>query len=258
MSGAMGPLRRDFLIRELEDAQRDSGVSSSVAVQARQSIEETECLLDLAAQHPPIAGVVGWVPLCDAAVEGYLERLSLNDRLRAIRHVLHDEPDDHFMLREDFNRGVALLKRFRLAYDILIFERHLPQTIAFVDRHPEQVFVLDHVAKPRIREGVLSPWKENIAELAKRPNVYCKLSGMVTEADWTHWTIEDLRPYVDAVLSTFGPRRMLFGSDWPVLTLAGGYSTWINTVRSLIADLSPSEQKSIWREAAIEAYGLSV
>jgi L-fuconolactonase len=258
MSDAMEALRHDFLIAELNLVTRHSGVTGSVAVQARQTVEETENLLDLAAHHPPLLGVVGWVPLSDRAVKSDLERLSQNDLLKSVRHVLHDESDDFYMLREDFNRGVSLLKTYELVYDILIFERHLPQTIMFVDRHPEQKFVLDHIAKPRIRERLLSPWKEDIAELAKRENVYCKLSGLVTEADWEHWTLEDVRPYFDVVLSAFGPRRILFGSDWPVVTLAGGYTRWISTVHSLIAELSESEQQHIWSDTAIAAYGLSV
>src|SRR6185437_4897262 len=134
-----------------------------------------------------------------------LERLSAHPKLRSIRHVLHDEPDDHYVLREDFNRGVSNLKYFNLAYDILIFERHLPQTIEFVDRHPDQIFIVDHLAKPRIREQALTPWKGHIAELAHRENVYCKVSGMVTEALWDAWTDESLRPYLDVVLEAFGP-----------------------------------------------------
>ncbi len=138
--------------------------------------------------------------------------------------MVHDEPDDSYILREDFNRGIAQLKRFGLGYDILIFERHLPQTIEFVDRHPDQIFILDHIAKPRIKDGILEPWKSNISELARRQNVYCKLSGMVTEANWSTWTENDLQPYFDVALEAFGPRRLMFGSDWPVLLVAGTYN----------------------------------
>ncbi len=183
MTDAMKALRRDFLVPELERAMRGSGVQGTVAVQARQSMEETEWLLDIAARYSFILGAVGWVPLAEADIAPVLERFAQHPKLKAVRHVLHDEPDDFYMLRVDFNRGISMLRSYGLAYDILIFERHLPQTLQFVDRHPGQVFVIDHIAKPRIRDGTLSPWRERIEELAERENVYCKVSGMVTEAD---------------------------------------------------------------------------
>lgn len=256
MGGEHASLRRDFLIPELEQVMHASGVEGTVAVQARQMTEETAWLLELATRHPIILGVVGWVPLVDAKVKVELERFAQSPRLKGVRHVLHDEPDDNYMLREDFNRGVSLLKNYSLRYDILIFERHLPQTLAFVDRHPGQVFVVDHMAKPRIKDKIISPWKEKMHELAKRENVYCKVSGMATEADWNHWTADDLRPYFDVVLSAFGPMRMMFGSDWPVVTVAGGYKKWMDTFLSFIHLLSGDEQRAICRETAIAAYGL--
>lgn len=255
-SGAMVSLRRDFLIPDLEAVMRESAVEGTLAVQARQTLEETEWLLDLSSRHPFILGVVGWVPLCEADAALHLDRFAQNPRLKAVRHVLHDEPDDFFMLREDFNRGVRLLTPRGLTYDILIFERHLPQTINFIDRHPQQIFVVDHIAKPRIKEAVLSPWKEKIAELARRENVYCKVSGMVTEADWNAWTESQLRPYFDVVLSAFRPNRLMFGSDWPVLTLAATYHRWVETFRSFIAELSADEQDQIGRGTARIAYRL--
>ena len=256
MTGAMRGLRRDFLIPELQHVMHEAGVEGTVAVQARQRPEETAWLLELATRHPFILGVVGWVPLIDAAVDKDLERFAQSARLKGVRHVLHDEADDNYMLREDFNRGVRLLKKYNLRYDILIFERHLPQTLTFVDRHPGQVFVVDHIAKPRIKERVISPWKEKMHELARRENVYCKVSGMATEADWEHWTAEELRPYFDVVLSAFGPKRMMFGSDWPVVTMAGGYTKWMTAFLSFIHELSGDEQRAICRETAIAAYGL--
>lgn len=257
MTESLAGLRRNFLVPELEAVASEAGVDGTVVVQARQTIEETVWLLDLATHHPLILGVVGWVPLIEPGVGDVLEQLSQNRSLRAVRHVLQDELDDLFMLREDFNRGIHLLRGVGLAYDILIYERHLPQTIAFVDRHPDQVFVLDHIAKPRIKERILSPWDENIRELAKRENVFCKVSGMATEADWNSWTIDTVRPYFDGVLHAFGPGRLMFGSDWPVLTLAGSYSLWMKTIHTLIADLAPDEQASICRESAVRAYGLA-
>ncbi|KAA6458648.1 amidohydrolase [Acidobacteria bacterium AB60] len=255
-SEALRPLRRDYLPSDLVDATQSSGVGGTIAVQARQSLTETEWLLQLAAKNPLIRGVVGWVPLCLPDVSHMLEPLAANPKLRGVRHVVQDEPDPLFLLREDFNQGVAQLQPLGLVYDILIFERHLPQAIAFVDNHPNQVFVLDHVAKPRIKENLLQPWADHIRELAKRENVYCKISGMATEADWTRWSVQQLRPYFDVVLAAFGPRRLMFGSDWPVLTLAADYATWVDTFRSFIAGLSADEQERISSGSAREAYGL--
>jgi len=252
----MAKLRRDFLIPELQGAMRESGVEATVVVQARQSMEETAWLLDLAMRHQSILGVIGWIPLADPEATRHLERFAQNPRLKAIRHVLHDEPDDCYVLRDDFNRGVSLLLSYGLTYDILIFEHHLPQTIEFVDRHPNQLFVVDHLAKPRIREKLISPWRENLQELSKRANVYCKVSGMATEADWETWTTDSLHSYFDVALSAFGPKRLMFGSDWPVLTLAGGYARWMSAFRSLICELSVSEQEDICGGSAIAAYRL--
>lgn len=256
MTEAMTSLRRDFIIRDLEQVAQESGVSGTIVVQARQTLEETQWLLDLATRHPLLLGVVGWVSLVGAEVAGELDRFAADRKLRAVRHVLHDEPDDLYMLREDFNRGVSLLHTRGLVYDILIFERHLPQAITFVDRHPNQTFVLDHIAKPQIRQEAFSPWKEHLAELARRENVYCKISGMATESDWHRWTPSQLRPYFDVVLAAFGPSRLMFGSDWPVLTLAATYRKWVETFLAFIGELSPEEQEQIRSNTARHAYGL--
>ena len=255
MNGAMGSLRRDFLIPELDEAARGCGVEGTIVVQARQTLEETTWLCDVAKQNPRILGVVGWVPLHSPDLGIILDNVA-HPSLRGVRHVLHDEPDDQHMLRDDFNRGVNMLHSRNLVYDILIFERHLPQTIRFVDRHPNQIFVVDHIAKPLIRDGVLSPWKENLTELARRANVYCKVSGMVTEADWNRWTPAQLQPFFDVALDAFGPSRLMFGSDWPVLTLASSYSGWVCTFREMISALSEPEQKSIYSETARMVYRL--
>ena len=176
--------------------------------------------------------------------------------LKAVRHVLQGEADDSYMLRSDFNRGIDALCEFGLVYDILILERQLSQTIELVDRHPKQIFVLDHMAKPRIREHVVSPWRENLRILAERPNVYCKISGMVTEADCHTWTEEDLAPYFDMVLNSFGPERLMFGSDWPVCLVATTYRGWFKLVSKQIAVLGETERNAIIGGTAIRAYGL--
>lgn len=254
---SMSVIRRDFLPADLKREIAAAGIDGVVSVQARQTVDETRWLLEMATQHDFIRGVVGWVPLIAPDIENHLAEFAHDRRLKAVRHVVQDEEDDEFILRPDFNRGVSLLDTFGLAYDILIFERHLPQTIQFVDRHPQQVFVLDHIAKPRIRDGALNPWAANIRELAKRENVYCKLSGMVTEADVQHWIPGQLRPYVEVVLESFGPRRVMFGSDWPVCLLGVEYGRWVSTVVDFLHDLSADERARVMGETAIEAYRLT-
>jgi L-fuconolactonase len=253
----MTVIRRDFLPADLETLMHHFGIEGTVAVQARQTLDETAWLLELSEKHPLIRAVVGWVPLTDGAgVKRSLERFAGNKRLRSVRHVVQDETDPRYILRKDFNEGVATLREFGLRYDILIFERHLPAAIEFVDRHPNQTFILDHIAKPRIKDKIISPWDRNMRELAKRQNVYCKLSGMITEADPRRWTAEGLQPYIDVVLRAFGPRRVMYGSDWPVMLLAGDYERWYRTVRLAIAKLSQAEQDRIMGGTAAEAYGI--
>lgn len=256
MLEGMESIRRDFLIPELREAVQEAGISGTVVVQARQTLEETQWLLGLANDSDLIRGVVGWVPLVDPDLSQHLESLAPHPKLKGVRHVLHDEIDEIYMLRDDFNRGISLLERFGLRYDILIFEHHLRQTIQFVDRHPNQAFIVDHIAKPRIRDDIRAPWSSLIAELARRENVYCKLSGMVTEADWKKWSKSDLKPYFDTVLDAFGPKRLMFGSDWPVVLVACSYKRWADIVRSWISPLSEAEQRSIMKDSAIAAYSL--
>jgi L-fuconolactonase len=233
-----------------------AGVDAVVSVQARQSVEETRWLLDLATQNPFIAGVVGWVPLASPTVAADLAQFVVHPRLVAIRHVLQDEPDPRFMLREDFQAGIRALRAYDLAYDILIYHRHLPQTIELVDRHPAQPFVVDHMAKPAIKQGTIEPWARGMRELARRPHVCCKLSGMVTEIGRPHWSLADLRPYFDVVLEAFGPERVLFGSDWPVCLVACGYARWMEIVQELIAPLSSGERAAILGDNARRVYRL--
>jgi L-fuconolactonase len=213
IDNTMTQLRHDFVVPDLERELARSGVQGAVAVQARQTIGETDWLLSLAEESPLLRGVVGWAPIAGKDFPSDLDRLASHRKLKGLRHVIQDEPDDNYINRPDFNRGMTAITASGLAYDILILEKHLPVAIEFVDRHPNQVFVLDHIAKPRIRDAVFEPWKRNISELARRPNVYCKLSGIVTEANWQKWSQADLQPYVDAVLDAFTPARLMFGSD---------------------------------------------
>jgi L-fuconolactonase len=253
----MAGLRRDFLPANLLPLQRALGIEGTVAVQARQTVKETKWLLDLAGQHPEICGVVGWVDLCDPGVGRQLDALCADERLRGVRHVVQDEPDDGFLLRPDFQRGIGLLADLGLTYDILIYPRHLPVACEFVARFPEQWFVLDHIAKPPIAEGRVQPWAEGIRRLAEHPRVYCKVSGMVTEAVWDGWTAADFRPYLDVVVEAFGTERIMFGSDWPVCTVAGSYAEVLGLAYDYAAQFSAAEQAAMAGENAARFYGLT-
>jgi len=257
MSDAHEVIRRDFLAPEMKEAFSEGSIAGSVVVQARQMLAETEWLLGLARENPELRGVVGWVPLCEDAGEPHLERFASDDKLVGVRHVVHDEPDDNFILRADFNEGISRLKNYDLAYDILIFGKHLPQTIRFVDQHPNQNFVVDHIAKPRIVQGAFDrEWADGMLELGKRENVSCKVSGMLTEVQEGAWNIDLLQPYFDTVWEAFGPKRVMYGSDWPVCLLREPYSVWAKTAEELSASLSAVEKTAFWGANAPRIYGL--
>lgn len=234
MSDRMGSLKRDFLPTDLLPLLSAMGFDGSVSVQARQNLEETEWLLELADTYDYIVGVVGWVELCSEELPKQLERFAKSPKLVGVRHVVHDEPDDSFMLRPDFRRGISQLRDFDLTYDLLLFPNHILCAVKLVSEFPEQPFVLDHIAKPRIADGLLSPWREDLIELAKFPNVFCKLSGMVTEAKWRNWQSSDFYRYLDVVFEAFGADRVMIGSDWPVCTLSGGYESTMTIVLDYI------------------------
>jgi L-fuconolactonase len=254
---SMAVIRRDFLPHDLKSEIERVGIDGLVCVQSRQSLEETNWLLDLAYEHEFIKGVVGWVPLIDPGVRRHLDEFARRPKLKGVRHIVQAEADDRFLLRDDFNAGVKSLLDYGLEYDILIYERHLPHAIEFVDRHPNQVFVLDHLAKPRAKEHVIEPWRSNIRRLAERENVFCKLSGLVTEADWTGWTEPQLGVYLEVALEAFGPRRLMFGSDWPVCLVATTYARWHEVVSRFCERLSTDEQARVFDGTAVEAYKLS-
>ncbi len=218
------PLQRDWLPADLAPLLTAAGLEGCIAVQARQTLEESRWLLRLADAVPIIRGVVGWVDLRGERVDEQLAELFKHPKFVGVRHVVQEEPDVDFMLGVEFLRGIGHLHHFGLTYDLLIFPKQLPAAIALVRKFPQQPFVLDHIAKPHIREGTLEPWSEHIRELAKAPNVLCKVSGMVTEADRESWKSADFRPYLDIVLGAFGEERIMFGSDWPVCLLAGSYA----------------------------------
>lgn len=252
----MRVLRRDFLPMDLRREMDAAGVDGSIAVQAMQTLDETRFLLEQARSNPFVLGVVGWVPLAGPGLGAALDEFAGDPLLKGCRHVLQDEPDDGYMLRPDFNDGVRALTAAGLPYDILIYERHLPAAVEFVDRHPDQAFVLNHIGKPRIREGSFSTWNGWMRALARRPRVYCKVSGLATEAEWSGWKGADLRPYLDAVLEAFGPERLMFGSDWPMCLLAVGYGRWFRIVREFVSGLGAMERDRVLRGTAAEAYGL--
>ena len=252
----MRAIRRDFLPGDLEATLRTNGFDGCVAVQADQSEQETAFLLELARRHPFIKGVVGWVDLRSPRLEETLDALATDARFRGVRHVAQAEPDD-FLARDEVIRGIGRLRRFGLTYDILIVARQLPAASTLTARLPDQPFVLDHVAKPSIKDRVLQPWAAALQELARRPNVWCKLSGLVTEADWSGWRPDDLRPYLDVALEAFGPDRVMFGSDWPVCLVAAPYERVLEVVVEYAAALSAAEREALFGGNAIRFYGLT-
>jgi L-fuconolactonase len=252
----MEVLATDRLPADLKPLLEANGIDGTIAVQARQVVEETEALLAMAEEYDFIRGVVGWIDLQSPDVEAQLERLKDRKKLVGIRHVVQDEPDEKFVLREDFMRGIGKLKAYDLVYDILIFPHQLPASIELVEKFPEQVFILDHIAKPYIKDKKMSPWDSDIKKLASFENVSCKISGMVTEANWHNWTAEDFNPYMELILEAFGVERLTIGSDWPVCTLAAQYASVINIAADFIAQLSDNEQKAIWQENPERIYGL--
>jgi L-fucono-1,5-lactonase len=250
-------LQHDFLPEDLLPLLRANQIDAAIAVQARQSLDETRWLLDLAARHSSIAGVVGWVPLTDPNVAATLEPLAAQAALKGVRHILQNEPNHAYMLRDDFNRGITRLREHGLVYDILIFGRHLPNAAVFVDRHPNQMFVLDHIAKPRIAAAEFDrAWARDLRELARRPHVVCKLSGVVTEVRDPEWSTALVAPYLETALEAFGPNRLLFGTDWPVCLLQCTYATWVDLVTSFISVLSTDEQEAIMGNTAARVYRL--
>jgi L-fuconolactonase len=240
----MAALRRDFLPGDLKPLLDAAGFGGCVAVQARQTLEETRFLLDLADRNDFIRGVVGWVDLRSAALSDQLAEFTRSPKLVGVRHVVQGEPDD-FLLRADFQRGIAQLVQYGLAYDVLIYPRQLHAAIQFVAAFPEQRFVLDHIAKPLIAQGTTEPWNTELRALAQFPNVWCKVSGMVTEARWKGWRAEDFRPYLDTVFEAFTPGRILIGSDWPVCTVAADYWRTLGIVIDYIAQLPRDHQDAI-------------
>lgn len=254
---SMHVIRRNFLPEDLEPIFKKNVVDGCVAIQADQSEEETKFLLKCAKQNSFIKGVVGWLDLKADNVEERLSFYSKNSIFKGVRHIVQAEADS-FMLHEDFQNGISKLEQFNLIYDILIFPPQLDATITLVNKYPNQKFVVDHMAKPFIKEGKINQWKAKIIELAKAPNVYCKISGMTTEADWTTWITSDFNPYFDVIFKAFGTNRVLYGSDWPVCLLSSTYKEQLSVVENYIAKFSQKEKEAIMGRNAIEFYNLQV
>lgn len=256
ISDNMAVLKKDFLPADLEKLLVQNNFQGCVAVQADQCEEETDFLVELSQDYPIIKGVVGWVDLRAKDIEERLSRFSLVPNIKGFRHVVQDEPDDQFMLWSDFKNGLGHLEKHGFTYDILIFPKQLGAALQSVKKFPHQKFVVDHIAKPPIQTGEIAEWKKTLQSIAAHDNVMCKLSGMVTEADWSSWSYDDLLPYMDVVLEAFGTERVMFGSDWPVCQLAAQYHDVLNVVRKFIGTLSFYEQEKILGLNAINFYDL--
>jgi len=248
------PLHRSWLPDDLAALQRPLGFDGSIAVQARQVVEESDWLLGLAGRHAHVQGVVGWVDLRSDRVEADLERLARHPKFVGVRHVVQEEPDDDFMLGREFQRGISKLAAYGLTYDILIYPKQLPAAIRLVENFPEQPFVLDHIAKPFIKAGTLEPWATQLRRLAKLPNVHCKVSGMLTEADHQAWHAEQFRPYLDTVFEAFGPARLMYGSDWPVCLFAGSYEQAYRLVDDYARGMTAAERAGLFGGNAAAFY----
>lgn len=256
ITDAMPLLKRDFLPQDLGDELAASGFDASIAVQADQSEAETMFLLDLAKESKDIAGVVGWVDLQAPGVAGRLEHFSHFPKLRGFRHIAQSEPDDHFLVRDEVVRGVAQLRQFGFTFDILIYARQLPAALELVSRVPEQFFVIDHLAKPQIKAKKTEPWAGQLRQLAQNKNVFCKLSGLATEANLHDWKMDDLKPYLEVAFEAFGADRLMFGSDWPVCLLAASYSQVVKMVSDYMQGFPEAHKAGIFGANAIRFYGL--
>ncbi len=252
----MKAIKHDFLPKDLLNILKINGVDGTVVVQVDQTEAETNYLIELANEHSFIKGIVGWVDFQAENLSERLEYYSNFQKLKGFRHIVQTELDPNFLLRPSFLNGIEKLEEYNFTYDILIKENQLINTIHFVKQFPNQKFIVDHLAKPKIATGLLKPWSQNIKELAQYENVYCKLSGMVTENDWNLWNEADFNPYLDVVFEAFGTNRLVFGSDWPVSMLAASYGQVMEIIENYMAPSSSSDKAKIWGENAVDFYSL--
>ncbi|AXT60544.1 amidohydrolase [Aquimarina sp. AD10] len=253
----MKVLQQDYLPSDLKKVYQENAIDGCVAVQADQSEIETDFLIDLANENEFIKGIVGWIDLRAENLEERLQHYSKFDIIKGFRHVVQDEPDPNFIIGDSFKKGIALLHQYNFTYDILIFPHQLRASLKLIEEFPEHKFVIDHIAKPSIKNGDIKEWETLIREIAKHRNVYCKVSGMVTEADWAHWKYDDFVPYLDVVFDAFSTKRIMYGSDWPVCLLGGDYSSIKSIIEEYIKNLSAEQQEEIMGGNAIKFYQLS-
>lgn len=256
MSDEMQVLKRNYLPEDLLPLLQQSGVDGCIAVQASQTREENDFLLGLAAAHPYIRGVVGWIDWQSQDIKEQLAYYQTVEKMKGFRHVIHDEPDTDFMLQPGFIKYVTEVLQHGFVYDILIFDYHLPNTLQFLQQLPAKAMVIDHIAKPKIGKKEIRQWKEDLKAIAAYPHIYCKISGMVTEAVWKKWTYEDFVPYIDTVMELFGPDRVLYGSDWPVCTLSASYADTYGIVARYFEQMTAAEQEKFFGGNATAVYGL--
>lgn len=252
----MAAIQRNFLPTDLAPLLKENGIDGVIAVQASQAVEETQFLVDLSTMYAMVKGIVGWVDLQADHVEQQLAQFSQYRIIKGFRHVIEAEEDPDFLLRPAFLRGIAALTKFKYTYDLLIRPRHYASTLACVAQHPNQKFVLDHMAKPNIRSGEFTAWAAFIEKLAAFPNVYCKVSGLLTEAHWSQWMLADFKPYVQHAIACFGKERVMFGTDWPVCTLAGSYADVVRVATDNLSDFSAAEREAFWGGNAASFYNV--
>ena len=255
IDNTMEVIKRDFLPLDLKEILKNNNIDGCISVQASQSEEETIFLLKLASENSFIKGVVGWVDLRADDIEEKLEAFSKDKNLVGIRHILQGE-DESFMLKDDFQNGISKLNKYNLSYDVLIFPKHLKSTIKLVSNFPEQTFIVNHIAKPNIKDGKIELWKKDIEELAKYSNVYCKVSGIVTEADWNNWAVSDFTKYLDVIFNSFGVNRIMYGSDWPVCLVAGEYESQLEIIKDYISNLPVADREKVMGDNACKAYNI--
>lgn len=254
----LAAINRDFLPEDLAPLLQACNIDYSIFVQTQHNLEEAEWVLEMAEANSFLAGVVGWVDLASETCEADIERLRAKPKFCGIRHITQDEPDDDFIVREDILRGIKVLEKHQLPFDLLFYAKHLKHAPTVAAHVPELPLVIDHLSKPNIKEKQFDQWATEIRAAAAHENVFCKLSGMITEADWDNWKPEDLKPYVETAIEAFGTKRCMYGSDWPVCVLAGHYEEVFGALESLIGDLSETEQDEIFCQTAKQFYKLEL
>jgi L-fuconolactonase len=257
LTDELAVIRRRFGPEDLAPELAAAGVDATIVVQTQSSLDETRELLSLAGGSPFVRGVIGWVDLTDPGISDVIAELQAcpgGERLVGIRHQVHDEPDAAWLARPDVRRGIGAVGAAGLAYDLLVRPRELSAALELARSRPDVRFVIDHLAKPPIAAGAIEPWSTLIRGFESLDNVACKVSGLVTEADWSTWRLADLRPYVDGALDVFGPARLVFGSDWPVCLLAAGYAQVLDAARELLDGLGASERAAVFGENALAIY----